>query len=509
MTRDPMLESISMRALDIASNDRARDFSNKAVRAFCYAPFNSIYLDTLGNVRVCCQNQKYSLGNIARERLKDIWRGPRARALRKAMMADNLKLGCDYCQWQLDEGNVGNLFVKNFETFPVTSDDPPWPHQIEFAISNTCNLECVMCNGELSSTIRARREKLPPLPKVYGDEFFEDLREFLPHAGHLKFLGGEPFLARETLRVCDLLIELRLSPPCHFTTNGTQRNPTVERILDCLPVSLAISLDGATKETVERLRVNARYDELMANLRWFRDYTQSRGTTLDLTYCLMRENWREFGDYLALGDDFDCDVKVNTVTQPAHMSLMTLPRERLAEVVDDLERRDAAFRSRLARNRNVWVTQLDVLRHRLQQPDGPLVDVRLLSGERVPTSATDAEDRARRLLREWSDGAHVDAIVCDADDRIIEVRAASSEEFLGVPAGILVGQSIAIVANQMRRRFGQQNEELSQEKTDLWHERLVRFTNDAGQRTLVRALLLPLATAQGMLMLASHKPGET
>jgi sulfatase maturation enzyme AslB (radical SAM superfamily) len=52
-----------------------------------------------------------------------------------------------------------------------------------------------------------------------------------------------------------------LATPCHITTNGTQYNSSIERIMDALPMSFAVSLDGATKETVESIRVNANYEE--------------------------------------------------------------------------------------------------------------------------------------------------------------------------------------------------------------------------------------------------------
>ena len=62
-----------------------------------------------------------------------------------------------------------------------------WPKHIEFALSNTCNLQCVQCSGELSSAIRAQREHRPPLRSPYGDAFFDEIQEFLPapRGGHL------------------------------------------------------------------------------------------------------------------------------------------------------------------------------------------------------------------------------------------------------------------------------------------------------------------------------------
>src|SRR5262249_33725194 len=158
-----------------------------------------------------------------------------------------------------------------FDRFSVDAVDPEWPQMIEFAGSNNCNFECIMCSGELSSTIRANRERLPPLPKLYTDQFFDDLRPFLPHLRQAKFLGGEPFLGQECFRIWDMILEDGLETQCHVTTNASQYNAKVERVLEALPVSVSVSVDGATKETVEKIRVNSHFETLLSNLHRFRE----------------------------------------------------------------------------------------------------------------------------------------------------------------------------------------------------------------------------------------------
>ena len=58
-----------------------------------------------------------------------------------------------------------------------------------------------------------------------------------------QFLGGEPFLARETLEIWDLMLADGLTTPCAVTTNGTIYNARVERILDALPVTATGKID--------------------------------------------------------------------------------------------------------------------------------------------------------------------------------------------------------------------------------------------------------------------------
>ena len=51
-----------------------------------------------------------------------------------------------------------------------------------------------MCAGHWSSAIRARREKLPPLPDPYDRRFVDQIEAFVPTLVSAKLLGGEPFI---------------------------------------------------------------------------------------------------------------------------------------------------------------------------------------------------------------------------------------------------------------------------------------------------------------------------
>ena len=324
-----------------------------------------MYLDQRGQVRACCQNDYHLLGNVTEQRLLDIWRGPKAQVLRQAMARQDLDLGCDFCEWQVAKGRPDLAFARWFDEFPVTAAAPEWPQQLELAVSNTCNLQCVMCDGEWSSSIRSQREGLAPLPKAYGDAFFEDLATFLPHLRRVKFLGGEPFLAAETLRVMDLLVDQGLQTECHVTTNGTQWTPRVERILDRLPVGVSVSVDAATAATYESIRVGSSWATLQANLDRFQARAAAHDTYLGLTYCLMVPNWQEFFAFCRTADDRGLEAAVNTVRHPHHLSIYMLEADALADVVDGLEATDRDHGHELAGSREVWARELERLRGHL------------------------------------------------------------------------------------------------------------------------------------------------
>ncbi|HXA80773.1 MAG TPA: radical SAM protein [Opitutaceae bacterium] len=350
----------------LTAYDQARNFSNKGVRSLCYAPYTTLYFDVRGDVRVCCHNWAHPAGNILKNSIDEIWQGLRIKILREALKNYQFGPGCDFCKFQTAE-TFANTAMRYYDAFAVPDEAPLWPQQLQFSISNSCNLECIMCRGSWSSAIRARREKLPPLPRLYSDAFFESLWKYLPHVKQLKFLGGEPFLITEYYKLWDQMIADDLAAPCHVTTNGTQYNSRVERVLEHLPMSFSVSMDGATKATLESIRVNAKYEEVMANARRFRDYARARKTTFTLTYCLMRQNWHEFGDYCLLADSWDCPVALNTVVQPPEFGIYTLPAVELRKILTAMEAQAPRLESALKKNRATWFGELGRIRAKCNQ----------------------------------------------------------------------------------------------------------------------------------------------
>jgi len=146
-----------------------------------------------------------------------------------------------------------------------------------------------------------------------------------------------------------------------ITTNGTVYNQRIEQILRSFPVRLNVSMDGISKETVESIRVNVRFETLLENVNRFHALAQSHeDMTLAVTYCLMRRNWHEFGDFLRFAESLDVDAVVNTVIEPGHCSIYTLPPE---EILDIARRMEASgVTETLTRHRRLWQHHIEKLR---------------------------------------------------------------------------------------------------------------------------------------------------
>jgi molybdenum cofactor biosynthesis enzyme MoaA len=326
---------------------------------------------------------------VAEQSLTDLWEGRAIEKMRSALTDYDFSNGCNICEWQITGGNYRSSGPAMYEDFALSPAEIQWPQIMGFALSNACNFECIMCSGENSSLIRSRREGLPPLPRMYADRFFEDLKPFLRNLKRAMFHGGEPFLMPECFRIWDMMISEGLNIPCHVTTNASVYSSRIERVLDSLPMSLSISMDGVTRKTQESIRVNCDFDEFMQNIDRFHNHSKRRGFHLAFNFCLMRQNWHEFGDLLLFAEELGRNVFVNTVVSPESCDIQTLPREELKDIVAQLHRQGQQLKGRLRINQSVWDEQLALLEASSRaQAEDALVQIRSEISAELPSGNT-------------------------------------------------------------------------------------------------------------------------
>ncbi len=440
-------------------------------RPTCLAPFVTLECDTRGNYNACCANLLYPVGHVSRDRLMDVWTGPRITALREALWDKDLHLGCHGCRWQMENGR-GNTPMATYEPYDGRFEDNEYPKTMAFALENTCNLECTMCTGDLSSRIRSRREGRPPLRSPWDDQFFDDLREVLPHLDAARFLGGEPFMIKGHHRIWDMMIEDQIDTACHCTTNGTVWDAKVERALEHLPFSFHISVDAVTPETLRAVRHAIDPDALLANIPKFREYTRERGTDLGFNHCFMQTNYFEFADVLLLADSLDVHVEVISVFDDG-FGFHHMEPDDLEKIVLDLERRGDTVLPELGRNRHVWETEVAGLRGLLEKKRADAEGDRLyvhtnalsLQHLRPVRSGGDTDDAApieapqerltatERAAR-WSRDGRTITLQVDADGNIVESSLGEGEQFHGMAPALIDGQDIEAVVDALFAQLG-------------------------------------------------------
>ncbi|MCW3134084.1 MAG: PqqD family peptide modification chaperone [Methanophagales archaeon] len=123
-------------------------------------------------------------------------------------------------------------------------------------ITKKCNLSCVHCY-------------LPAGEAAEEELTTEEIKELLKSAKELgarsvSVGGGEPLMRPDYLEIINYALSLGLLVA--LGTNGTLIDEEIAKTLSKLPIKIQVSLDGAKKETHDRIRGNGSFDSALRGL---------------------------------------------------------------------------------------------------------------------------------------------------------------------------------------------------------------------------------------------------
>ena len=298
----------------------------------CNAPFNNMYFTVRGNVSPCWKTT-VTCDNWSQFRsIKDIWFGELFEKYRNALEKNIFLNRCKECEKNINDG-VWPL-AKSYENFPVNNQ---YPSLMELELSNQCNLECIMCNGNLSSGIRKNRDNLPPLPMIYDESFREQLHEFIPHLTELRFNGGEPFAQKIVLDICDDVAHINPGLKINMATNGTVINKRVRHIMANNNLHINISIDSLIPKRYEEIRINGKFNKLIKNTEIFAEYCTKNNRELAIMVNPMRNNWDEMHNYVNFTGKLNANLWFNTILYPKHLAIWNLPSTELKEIYNTMK----------------------------------------------------------------------------------------------------------------------------------------------------------------------------
>lgn len=160
------------------------------------------------------------------------------------------------------------------------------PYFVDWAITNTCNLNCIHCTGMADREL-ATDEALKLVDEIVSLE-----------PGWLIVEGGEPLLRSDLFSILKRVRDYGLD--VYVISNGNLL--TEERLsqLRRLEVNLLLSVDGASKETYEGIKPGAKYELL---LHWA-ERAMQEGVLDGFTVVVTQRNTHEIGDIVRLGERF-------------------------------------------------------------------------------------------------------------------------------------------------------------------------------------------------------------
>jgi len=161
------------------------------------------------------------------------------------------------------------------------------PQAVIWIISGKCNLNCIHCYAS----------RFLSLPHHTVEERLRLIRELADNGVmHIGITGGEPLL-EENLEL--YIKEIRdHGMTCDVNTNATLMNAEKARFFRRHEVFLYVSIDGASKETHEKIRGRGNWERLMKGL----DIITKEELEFSTVMTISKLNYREIGDYVRLAE---------------------------------------------------------------------------------------------------------------------------------------------------------------------------------------------------------------
>lgn len=281
-------------------------------RIRCLNPFRWLEVNQNGEVTPCCSSWfKGDLGNINEESMIDIWNGSRFQELRESMYeGGNWR---KFCNAKTCPQIVNDTWVSVDFISPTTPDQLPitpdmlisiregktemslGPLQIGLTCDSRCNICCIMCEAP-----RRARSDGNLIRKA-----LEDMKPLLPTLRRIKLLGdGEPFFVPEVLEFM-VNFDSQKYPETKFliNTNGLLFTPEIWEKLKHLKMDwVVVSIDAATKETYEKIRVGGKWELLMQNLKSLAEkHNQGSIRELLISMTVMKSNHHEMVEFAKMG----------------------------------------------------------------------------------------------------------------------------------------------------------------------------------------------------------------
>ena len=156
------------------------------------------------------------------------------------------------------------------------------PHLVDWAITSKCNLHCRHCRGMTRGDLTTERAR----------KLVAEIAKL--HPGWVIVEGGEPLLREDLFELLELMRQKQLD--VHLITNGMLLTPELLTALKQLGIKVMISIDGATPETYEAIRIGANFERVVQAARdCFRE-----GLLEAINFTVMKRNYLEIPGILEL-----------------------------------------------------------------------------------------------------------------------------------------------------------------------------------------------------------------
>ncbi len=270
----------------------------------CPRPFDTLLIDKKGSCYACeCTSWlPQSIGNLQIKTLHQIINRNDMREHLQSSITDGSYRYCNEHQCSYIKAGA------------VLHGQPERIQHLRLAIDDSCNLRCPSCRKQMLFLSNSedpedknrvaeyeRRKKLADKINDWLESYYYPLQVHIgsdgdPFASHIYRYFMEHTPKRDNIKYSILTNALMFES---FHT----RVPHVIKNLE----ELGVSIDGASKETYEKLRLGGNWEKINRNLQCISELKQKHDFTFILHFVVQKENYHEMEKIIDLAEKYGAD----------------------------------------------------------------------------------------------------------------------------------------------------------------------------------------------------------
>lgn len=258
------------------------------IDAVCKNLDHSVRISKTGNMSICCMAYEGIYGNLFTEEISDIWNSNRAKACRLSLMNHTFSFcSTERCPFLSgSEVKNGSVNREKYE-FPYRE----YPDSIAPEVDYSCNLSCPSCRKSVFAENGKDRDE-------YADMVIDKLAD-VPSRLIINTVG-EIFASKNCRKILENK-KIKNRDQLSIYTNGTLiTNEILNRLTENYSnLEFAVSIDGATKDTYEKLRRGGDFNRLMEVMESLsRLRKEGKISYLQVNYVVQSDNVMEIDKFV-------------------------------------------------------------------------------------------------------------------------------------------------------------------------------------------------------------------
>jgi len=311
---------------------------------FCIKPFNSVFLDTDGQIATCCAIKSKTAFNIKTHSFKDFWDSDDRKKLVESFLKNQQPKECQQCWHDEERGFKSERQFANTEYRVIGNKSPveylklinkneiPHPEDYNMNLTNLCNLKCYMCSGKSSSKLLIENnalgiQKLNQNDYDISNDRLDAMIEQIVHHNvtTITLQGGEPLMNPKIINLLEKLSNKSTAKKIKIwiTTNGTMYTDKICAILgNFSKVKIIFSIDGIGRLN-DYLRFPSNFDSIKFNLTEYKK--KLKNATYMITFTVQNINLLGVNDIIDFAYLNSMHLKIGILNKPDYLHFDVLP----------------------------------------------------------------------------------------------------------------------------------------------------------------------------------------